>query len=187
MNRAELIDRIWERDPTVWTGADEAKWLGWLDEPRRMRERVGDLRRGGLTVRPLGRLARCGDEPLPLLAGRLRDELLGPQAEATIRVLDADLVAPLLPAFAELAAELVAGIAAVLAADADHALGICKEPVDVDSHQRRRHDPEGRQRRVAAADRRLACEHLPESTFLGEALQIGAGIGDRDEIGRAHV
>jgi len=41
--RSELIDRIWERDPTVWTGADEAKWLGWLDEPRRMRERVGEL------------------------------------------------------------------------------------------------------------------------------------------------
>ncbi len=32
--RSELIDRIWERDPTVWTGGDEAKWLGWLDEPR---------------------------------------------------------------------------------------------------------------------------------------------------------
>ena len=40
---AELIDRIWERDPTVWTGADEAKWLGWLDEPRRMAERAGEL------------------------------------------------------------------------------------------------------------------------------------------------
>jgi transaldolase/glucose-6-phosphate isomerase len=43
VNRAEVIDRIWERDPTLWTGADEAKWLGWLDEPRRMRERVGEL------------------------------------------------------------------------------------------------------------------------------------------------
>jgi transaldolase / glucose-6-phosphate isomerase len=41
--RRELVDRIWERDPTVWTGADEAKWLGWLDEPRRMRERVPEL------------------------------------------------------------------------------------------------------------------------------------------------
>ncbi len=41
--RSDVIDRIWERDPTVWTGADEAKWLGWLDEPRRMRERVADL------------------------------------------------------------------------------------------------------------------------------------------------
>ncbi len=43
-DRAETVDRIWERDPTVWTGADEAKWLGWLDEPRRMRERVGQLK-----------------------------------------------------------------------------------------------------------------------------------------------
>jgi glucose-6-phosphate isomerase len=38
-----LVERIWERDPTVWTGADEAKWLGWLDEPMRLRERLGDL------------------------------------------------------------------------------------------------------------------------------------------------
>ena len=43
MKRAELIDRIWERDSTVWTGADEAKWLGWLDEPKRMRERVAEI------------------------------------------------------------------------------------------------------------------------------------------------
>src|SRR5580765_3766812 len=43
MERAELIDRIWERDATAWTGADEAKWLGWLDEPTRMRERVPEL------------------------------------------------------------------------------------------------------------------------------------------------
>jgi glucose-6-phosphate isomerase len=41
--RAETIDRIWERDPTLWTGADEAKWLGWLDEPRRMGERIAEL------------------------------------------------------------------------------------------------------------------------------------------------
>ncbi len=41
--RSDAIDRIWERDATVWTGADEAKWLGWLDEPRRMHERVGGL------------------------------------------------------------------------------------------------------------------------------------------------
>src|SRR3954466_6459970 len=43
VQRAELIDRIWERDATVWTGADEAKWLGWLDEARRMHERVPQL------------------------------------------------------------------------------------------------------------------------------------------------
>ena len=42
---AELVTRIWERDPTLWTGNDEAKWLGWLDEPMRMRSRLGDLQR----------------------------------------------------------------------------------------------------------------------------------------------
>ena len=36
----ELVDRIWARDPTVWTGHDEGHWLGWLDEPERMLERV---------------------------------------------------------------------------------------------------------------------------------------------------
>jgi transaldolase / glucose-6-phosphate isomerase len=40
---AELVERIWERDPSVWTGGDEAQWLGWLDEPARMRERVQEL------------------------------------------------------------------------------------------------------------------------------------------------
>ena len=39
----ELVDRIWSRDPTVWTGHDEAQWLGWLDEPLRMRERADEL------------------------------------------------------------------------------------------------------------------------------------------------
>jgi glucose-6-phosphate isomerase len=39
----ELVERIWARDATVWTGADEDKWLGWLDEPKRMQERFGEI------------------------------------------------------------------------------------------------------------------------------------------------
>ncbi len=42
---AELVERIWARDATLWTGRDEAKWLGWLDEPMRMHSRLDDLRR----------------------------------------------------------------------------------------------------------------------------------------------
>ncbi|MGB2873949.1 MAG: hypothetical protein WBB76_00575 [Gaiellaceae bacterium] len=42
---AELVERIWERDATLWTGRDEARWLGWLDEPMRMRSRIGELLR----------------------------------------------------------------------------------------------------------------------------------------------
>ena len=39
----ELVDRIWAHDSTVWTGSDEAHWLGWLDEPARMLERMDEL------------------------------------------------------------------------------------------------------------------------------------------------
>ena len=39
-----LIERIWERDATVWTGKDEAQWLGWLDEPLTMQEQLDSIR-----------------------------------------------------------------------------------------------------------------------------------------------
>jgi len=50
---AELVERIWARDASLWTGSDEARWLGWLDEPSRypreqMREELAKLR--GLDV-----------------------------------------------------------------------------------------------------------------------------------------
>jgi transaldolase/glucose-6-phosphate isomerase len=41
----ELVERIWQRDPTVWTGKDEAQWLGWLDAPRRLREQADEIMR----------------------------------------------------------------------------------------------------------------------------------------------
>ena len=43
--RRELVARIWSRDPTVWTGKAEARWLGWLDEPYRMRDDAEPLLR----------------------------------------------------------------------------------------------------------------------------------------------
>ena len=45
MNRERLIEGIWERDATTWTGSDEAQWLGWLDEPLRVQEGLDDVRR----------------------------------------------------------------------------------------------------------------------------------------------
>jgi transaldolase / glucose-6-phosphate isomerase len=38
-----LVERIWSRDASAWTGRDETQWLGWLDEPMRMRERLDEL------------------------------------------------------------------------------------------------------------------------------------------------
>jgi hypothetical protein len=42
-SQQELVERIWERDASVWTSSGEEKWLGWLDEPKRMQERIGEL------------------------------------------------------------------------------------------------------------------------------------------------
>ncbi len=39
----EIVERIWARDGTLWTGRDEAEWLGWLDEPVRLLEAVEPL------------------------------------------------------------------------------------------------------------------------------------------------
>ncbi|HEY3463112.1 MAG TPA: hypothetical protein VGK62_06670 [Gaiellaceae bacterium] len=47
MERDGLIEGIWRRDPGVWSGSDEAQWLGWLDEPLRMHEQLDEIRRFG--------------------------------------------------------------------------------------------------------------------------------------------
>ena len=39
-SESEKIIRIWEKDASVWTSDDEAKWLGWLDI---VDEELGDL------------------------------------------------------------------------------------------------------------------------------------------------
>jgi Phosphoglucose isomerase len=45
VKREALIEGIWERDATTWTGGDEAHWLGWLDEPLHVQERLEEIRR----------------------------------------------------------------------------------------------------------------------------------------------
>jgi len=43
MDDAQLVRRIWARDAAVWTDSGEDQWLGWLDEPARMRPRAHEL------------------------------------------------------------------------------------------------------------------------------------------------
>ena len=46
-----LVQRIWAGDSSLWSGGDEQGWLGWLDEPFRMREEAnGLLRRASVAV-----------------------------------------------------------------------------------------------------------------------------------------
>lgn len=72
MEPEELVERIWERDPTVWTGRDEAHWLGWLDEPLRMRERVEELSalREGFDFHRVVVVGMGGSSLAPLVYGR---------------------------------------------------------------------------------------------------------------------
>jgi transaldolase/glucose-6-phosphate isomerase len=50
------VARLWDRDATLWTGAGEDRWLGWLDAPEAARGMLDELRvfskeiaRGGFT------------------------------------------------------------------------------------------------------------------------------------------
>jgi glucose-6-phosphate isomerase len=45
LNPPDLVEAIWARDASVWTGKDEASWLGWLDEPLRMQEQLDQVAR----------------------------------------------------------------------------------------------------------------------------------------------
>ena len=51
---AELVTRLWARDATLWTGGDEARWLGWLDEPDRALARISELQAFAGEVRAAG-------------------------------------------------------------------------------------------------------------------------------------
>jgi transaldolase / glucose-6-phosphate isomerase len=94
---AELVERIWERDPSVWTGRDEAQWLGWLDEPARMRERVHELMEfaAGVRVDDVVLLGMGGSSLAPEVMRRLfaaeRFHVLDTTHPTAIRRLEASL------------------------------------------------------------------------------------------------
>src|SRR5438132_139538 len=51
---AGKVRQLWARDATLWTGADEASWLGWLEIAGVQVRRMDDLRRLAEDVRSLG-------------------------------------------------------------------------------------------------------------------------------------
>ena len=46
--------RLWNRDATLWTGQDEARWLGWLDVVKQQLEEVARLKQFATEVRAAG-------------------------------------------------------------------------------------------------------------------------------------
>ena len=45
MRRREVVRRIWDGDASVWSGGDEARWLGWLSLPKQDRTVVDRVSR----------------------------------------------------------------------------------------------------------------------------------------------
>src|SRR5207244_13275571 len=39
----DIVRRIWARDASLWASSGEERWLGWLDEPARMRAEAAEL------------------------------------------------------------------------------------------------------------------------------------------------
>src|SRR5581483_11458714 len=140
--------------------------------------RVGQAYLVTLPVGPVGRLPRGRHEPPSLLARRLGEQLLDPEAEP-VHVLEADLVAALPPALPEREPELEAGVALVAAAGLGQLERAVEQPHEVDAEERRRHEPEERERGVAAADRRLPGEGRAEAAVAGDSLELRARVGDR--------
>ena len=83
------LGRIWQRDPGVWTGGDEGRWLGWLDVPnpegpevRRLETFVDRVRRDGFVSVAL--LGMGGSSLCPEMLQRI----FGSAAGMELRVLD---------------------------------------------------------------------------------------------------
>ena len=49
--RAGNVRRLWAGDATLWTGADESRWVGWLDIINSERTRLGELNELAANIR----------------------------------------------------------------------------------------------------------------------------------------
>jgi hypothetical protein len=48
------MKRLWQRDASLWTGTDEAQWLGWLDVVDEQMAQADNLRKIADEVRGAG-------------------------------------------------------------------------------------------------------------------------------------
>jgi transaldolase/glucose-6-phosphate isomerase len=54
LRERDIVRRIWDADPTVWSGADEDRWLGWLTLPMQDRAAVDRLAKAAAAIRAEG-------------------------------------------------------------------------------------------------------------------------------------
>ena len=95
-------ERLWAQDATLWTGRDEAKWLGWLDAPERSLGDAGALADAAaaakgfehVVVLGMGGSSLCPDvlaKTFGRVAGRPRLSILDSTDPAQVRRVDASL------------------------------------------------------------------------------------------------
>ena len=101
---ARSTARLWDRDASVWTGADESRWLGWLDAPADVAPAIEDLRafaadvqRDGIAhvlLLGMGGSSLCPEvlaESFSVHAGRPRLHVLDSTDPDQIRAVEAQL------------------------------------------------------------------------------------------------
>ena len=91
------IDRIWAKDASVWTGDDEAKWLGWLDivdeelaDLQKYRDLAADIETAGFTdvlLMGMGGSSLC-PEVLAITFGKANFHILDSTVPAQIKTVE---------------------------------------------------------------------------------------------------
>ena len=90
MRQQDVVRRIWAADPFVWSGADEDRWLGWLNLPLEERSLLERLTRfaAGLQQEPITDLILLGMGGSSL-APEVIQSIIGRQpGHPTLHVLD---------------------------------------------------------------------------------------------------
>ena len=135
------------------------------------------------------RLPHDRDHAAPQLAGALRHQLLDPvpQGRQAHAGQDGQLVPPRKRCFPDRCPQDEPRVVRRRPpAGVGHGAGTGQQRLDVHAPDRRRDETEDRQRRVAAADARLALHDGAELLGAGQLAQRGARIGDRDEVERGY-
>ena len=94
---ADIIGRIWQKDASVWTGRDEAKWLGWLDivdeelaDLQKYRDLDSDLAAAGFTdtlLMGMGGSSLC-PEVLAITFGKTTFHILDSTVPAQVKAVE---------------------------------------------------------------------------------------------------
>jgi transaldolase/glucose-6-phosphate isomerase len=97
---SEKIRRIWEKDASVWTGADEAKWLAWLtiaeeeiEDTQKYKDLHADIEQAGFTdvlLMGMGGSSLC-PEVLAITFGKRNFHILDSTVPAQVKAIEQKL------------------------------------------------------------------------------------------------